>query len=160
VIAQLRAHGEPFPSLSFLVGHKHSTAIWGRPSVLRDFSVFVSPSSQATALAVRRIRSHHGPAADAKATDQTEDRVGFPCAVGGVGGGGGVGAGCGVGAGGAVADAHGDQVLDRTGVDVGGDDGMSIASQATRRAASASSQAPPSPVLTDAAARRAAHRAR
>ena len=38
--------------------------------------------------------------------------------------------------------------------------GTSIASQATRRAASPSSQAPPSPVLTDAAARWAAHRAR
>lgn len=45
MIAQLRTHGEPFPACRFLWATSASTAIWGRPSVLRDFSVFVSPSS-------------------------------------------------------------------------------------------------------------------
>jgi hypothetical protein len=61
---------------------------------------------------------------------------------------------------GVIADARTDQVLDRIRVDVTGDDGITMASQAIRRAASPSSQAPPSPVLTEAAARWAAYLAR
>jgi hypothetical protein len=55
-------------------------------------------------------------------------------------------------------DAQPDQALRGADVDVAGDDGDRIASQATARAGGPASQAPPSLPVTDAAARRAAHR--
>jgi hypothetical protein len=55
VIAQLRTHGAPFPSLSFPVGHKRIECHLGQAQRPTRLSVFVSCHPRPVALAVRRL---------------------------------------------------------------------------------------------------------